>query len=105
MASAIFGLVLGLMVAPSASAVPCKKAEITALKQVSFYALMAAASGDLTDLFAEISKAHRATKNKSLKAFYKKFESAVERDNGINRTGAAREMLNTLRTKIEYNRC
>jgi hypothetical protein len=103
--STIFVVALGIVVTPSANAAPCTKAEIKALQAVDFEMAMTSLSGDLTDLFAEISKSSKATKKKSLKDFYKKLESAVESDNGVLKTGPSRTMWRTLQTKYQYNRC
>ena len=101
----IFSLALGIVINPPASAAACTKAEIKALQAVDFEMAMTSISGDLTDLFAAISKASKATKKKSLKDFYKKLESAVESDNGVLKMGPSRTMWRTLQTKYQYNRC
>jgi len=103
--STIFSLVLGVVVSPPASATPCTTAEKQALMGLDIYMATASISGDLTRLFAKISEASKATKNKSLKDFYKKLESAVESDNGVLQTGPSRTMWMNLKTKYQYNRC
>jgi hypothetical protein len=88
-----------------ASAASCTAKEISYLHKVDMQMAIASLSGDLTDLFAAIAKARNATKNKTLKDFYQKLETAVEEDNGVLQVGESRKMWRTLQSKYQYNRC
>jgi uncharacterized protein YqgV (UPF0045/DUF77 family) len=103
--TSVIASILSVSSAPSSNAVACTAKEIASMQKVDFQMAMTSLSGDLTDLFAAITKASNSTKNKSLKTFYAKLEAAVEEDNGVLQVGESRKMWRTLQTKYQYKRC
>jgi hypothetical protein len=83
----------------------CTKSEISTFNDVDM-AMSSLKWGfyDAGDVFPLISKAKKATKNKTLLALYVKLESAIEAG-GKGRSGKSMEAWKTLESKIEYNRC